>query len=285
MPSFSESAFQRLTSLDPFPQPPVIQLRHPVVLLHGFGMMAGFRRNGHLHEEAMNLRGHGVLAYAPNVAPYNTVPVRAALWKERFERILNETGAEKLNLVAHSMGGLDARHLISRLGFHAPIASLTTVSTPHRGTYAASLLMQQPERLRSFIAGIADWMGALVLEDGTADFLQAVAELTPEHVTETFNPATPDHPSVRYWSYAGRAGKGTNVSISPFFRVMNHLLYEREGVNDGYVSVESARWDTFLGTVDADHARQVGLSPRLGDATQSNAFYRSVARMLADEGL
>ena len=72
-----ENPLRRLVGLDPLPQPPLIRTRHPVVLMHGFGMLAGLRRLGHLHNEAMDLRSHGVPAYAPNVAPYNTVAVRA----------------------------------------------------------------------------------------------------------------------------------------------------------------------------------------------------------------
>ena len=284
MPNFTESAFQRLTGQEPFPQPPIIRLCYPVVLMHGFGILAGFLRKGHLHDEAMSLRRRGVLAFAPNVAPYHTVPERAKMWERRLAHVLRETQAPKLNLVAHSMGGLDARYLISRQGLHERVATLTTVSTPHHGTYAATVLMQQPDLLRRLVAEVADWMGALVLEDATADFQQAVAELAPEHVTGAFNPAVPNHPAVRYWSYAGRAGKGTDVPISPLFRLLNHLIYAREGENDGYVSVESARWGTFLGTLDLDHGREIGLPPLPGNRAKSSAFYRSIVRMLADEG-
>lgn len=285
MAKLHETTFRRLTGLTPFPQPPVLPLRHPVVLMHGFGVIASFRRGGHLHDEAMNLREHGVMAYAPNVAPYNTVPIRAALWEERFEHILEETRTEQINIIAHSMGGLDARYLISEMGWHKHVASLVTISTPHHGTTAASFVLDQPERLRRWIVEIFDWMGTNAMEDETAsDFLQAVAELTPEYVQETFNPGVPDHPSVKYWSYGGRAGKDTDVPLNPFFHLLNRVIYEQEGVNDGFVSVDSARWGTFLGTVDADHAQQVGFVAGLGDTSRAHSFYRSIAQMLVDEG-
>ncbi len=38
-----------------------------------------------------------------------------------------------VNIVAHSMGGLDARYLISHMSF-SRVASLTTIATPHRGS-------------------------------------------------------------------------------------------------------------------------------------------------------
>ena len=128
LPAVADAAIQRIAGLTPFPQPEYLRLRYPVVLMHGFGVLASIRRGGHLHEEAMSLRSHGVLAFAPNVAPYTVVPTRAAMWKERIERVLEETGADKVNLIAHSMGGLDARYLISRMGMHSRVASSGTAT-------------------------------------------------------------------------------------------------------------------------------------------------------------
>lgn len=267
-----------------FPQPPLIKTRYPVVLMHGFGTLASIRRGGHLHEEAMSLRAQGVWAYAPNVAPYNTVAIRAPMWKKHLEFVLEETGARKLNLIAQSMGGLDARFAISRLGMADRVASLVTVSTPHRGSAIADWAGEQPSRIRETAAVLANWLGTKTLPDANADFLNAVTELSPEHITRVFNPKTPDHPSVRYWSYAGQAGKGTDVPITPVLRFLNNILYEREGVNDGFVSIESARWGNFLGTITADHAQEVGISLVPGSEFNSNEFYSGVVKMLADEG-
>ncbi len=286
MARFKDRALRLLVSLEPFPQPPLLRTRYPVVLMHGFGMLAGLRRGGHLHEAALHLRLRGVVAYAPNVASYSTVAVRTAMWMDRLRHILAETEADRLNLIAHSMGGLDARYLISAMGLHETVASLVTVSTPHRGTAVAEIMLQQPRRLRQWVADFANWMGAKALEDtdADADLLQALTELSPAHLREAFNPSVPDHPAVRYWSYAAAAGKGTETPVNPFLKISNGLLYEREGLNDGLVSVESARWGVFLGTLGADHMQEVGLQG-LGSRTfDANAFYRSVVQMLADEG-
>ena len=284
MTALTESAIQRIASLDPHPQPALIKLRHPVVFLHGFGFMASFRRQGHLHNAAMHLREHGVWAYAPNVAPYNTVEARCEMWEQRLAHILDETGADTITLVAHSMGGLDGRYLISQQGWHEHVAALVTVSSPHRGSSIAQFALEQPDRLQAWMANVANWIGTHAIGENTSDARQAVRELTPEHMMQHFNPSVPDHPEVEYWSYAGRAGKGTDVPIDPFFYMMNNYLYKREGVNDGYVSVRSAKWGHFQGTVDADHARQVGIESRLADSFDARAFYRSVIEDLAAAG-
>lgn len=281
---FATAALTRLTSQEAFPQPAVVRTRYPVVLMHGFGMLSGLRRAGHLHEEAIFLRLHGVLAYAPNVAPYQTVSVRAEQWRERLAVVLEETGAERLNLVAHSMGGLDARYLISVLGMAPYVATLTTVSTPHHGSSIASLVLERPQRLRALVADFVNWMGSSTTLYPTADVLSALIELTPEHLMERFNREVPDHPDVHYRSYAGQAGRGTAVGINPLLRVQNAMLFAREGVNDGLVSVQSATWGDFRGTVDADHAEQVGLRIMPGEGFRSNDFYLARAAELRDAG-
>ena len=284
MPKPRDNVLRRLIGLEPFPQPPLIRARYPVVFMHGFGLMASLRKQGPLHNEAMDLRRHGVLAYAPNVASYNTVSVRAAMWQDRLRHILQETGAERLNLIAQSMGGLDARYVISVAGLHEVVATLVTVSTPHRGTVVADILLDQPERPRQWAVDLANWMGANALDGTPGDALQALTELTPTHMRATFNPTVPDHPAVRYWSYGAKAGKGTNLPIHPFLKLSNAWIYQREGLNDGLVSVESAQWGHYLGTLDADHGQEVGLQGLPGNKFDSKAFYRSVVEMLAREG-
>ncbi|MDZ4701818.1 MAG: alpha/beta fold hydrolase [Rhodothermales bacterium] len=281
----AETALQRLLGLTPFPEPPLIKLRYPVVMMHGFGMVAALRRNGHLYDFAMDLRSRGVLAFAPNVPPYNPVPVRAAIWKDRLQQILERTGAEKVNLIAHSMGGLDARFLISREGFNDRVASLVTVATPHHGSAIASFLLDQPDRLRIWLADLANWLGTNTMREVEADFLTTVTDLAPAYMQDTFNRTVLDAPDVRYWSFAARAGKGTGMGISPFLRPLNAILYGREGINDGFVSVESARWGECLGILDADHAQQLGIQFPSRNSFDAFALYRQIAEMLSEKGL
>ena len=66
---------------------------------------------------------------------------------------------DKLNVVAHSMGGLDMRYAIAHLDIAEKIESLTTVATPHHGTYLADLVLKTPEILAGPISEIVDWFG------------------------------------------------------------------------------------------------------------------------------
>jgi len=282
--TFPASTLKRISGLEPFPQPSLITTRQPVVMMHGFGIGASFRRGGHLHTEAMHLRSRGVRAVAPNVSPYNTVRARCETWERRFRQILDETGSDRLSLIAHSMGGLDARYLIHERGWHDTIDVLVTVATPHRGSSVATLILNQPESVRKWLTDMADWLGTHVLEDGSANIRQALRELTPSYVESTFNENVPDHPDVAYWSYGCQAGEGTDIPIDPIFRYFNSYLFDQEGLNDGIVSVRSARWGEYLGTINADHARQVGMKSRLAASFDADEFYASIAQRLADHG-
>ncbi|WP_051141319.1 esterase/lipase family protein [Salisaeta longa] len=285
MANLTSNAVKRWAGLDSRPQPPVIPVRHPVVLMHGFGIGGAVRRGGHLHTAAMHLRSRGVRAFAPNVPPYSTVKVRTQIWEQHLTHILEALGATRCTLVAHSMGGLDARYLIHAMGWHAHVDVLVTVATPHRGSSVASFILEQPPAVRGWIGEMADWLGAQVSDHGPANALQSIRELTPEHIQEAFNPEVPNHPSVTYWSYAGAAGRGTDVPVDPVMRVLNAYLYDREGLNDGLVSIESAQWGDFRGTLAANHAQQVGLDRSLGkSAFEANAFYAEVAQDLAAAG-
>ena len=279
----AETFARRAVELVPFPQPPLVPTRYPVVLMHGFGALANLLQGGVLHAEAMHLRGHGIWAYAPHVNPYDTISTRSRAWSDRIDRVLEETGAERVNLLAFSSAGLDGRYLISSLDRAADIASLVTISSPHRGSAVVDYLQSQPERLKSWAVSFMDFVGRAAYEHEAPHTERALAELAPSYVCDEFNPAHPDHPDVYYASYAGHAGRGTDLPIYPPLIVPNRVLYTASGVNDGLVPVESAKWGDFLGLLDADHARQIGLRLAPGDF-DSKAFFLQIARHLAAKG-
>jgi triacylglycerol esterase/lipase EstA (alpha/beta hydrolase family) len=71
------------------------------------------------------------------VEPFRGVADRSTTLSRSIDQILRETGAKKVNLVAHSLGGKDARYLVSALGYGDRVASISTIGTPHRGSWRA----------------------------------------------------------------------------------------------------------------------------------------------------
>ena len=87
------------------------------------------------------------------VPPVGTSEMRA---QSLADAIQQKFPAGPVHIIAHSMGGLDSRTLIARNhhGLSQPgrIASLTTLSTPHRGSPVADLLAgPRPTDLRRVI--------------------------------------------------------------------------------------------------------------------------------------
>ncbi len=141
-------------------------------------------------------------------------------------QLANESGP--LHLLAHSMGGLDARHWIRHLGGADKTASLTTLSTPHHGSPAADLACKAYSPYRLF-AGVRD--------------------LTTSKL-ESFNAQTPDQPNIIYRSYSA----ARPVAQHPWV-VRHHGRYiqQMEGDNDAQVSVQSATWGEHVATLPCDH--------------------------------
>src|SRR5450759_639339 len=113
---------------------PLPRGRLPVLLVHGYvcnrGFMLPLRRY---------LGAHGVSAYSHNLEPvYADIDSYADGLARRIEDICAATGADKLVILAHSMGGLAARAYLRRHGARR-VAKLITLGTPHHGTVTARI--------------------------------------------------------------------------------------------------------------------------------------------------
>jgi hypothetical protein len=78
----------------------------------------------------------------------------------------------------------------------------------------------------------------------------AYAHLTTDFCNDYFNPNTPDDPNVSYYSYGAAAQL---PAWSSLLGLPWKLVYDKEGDNDGMVSIDSAKWGTYVKTIQADH--------------------------------
>ncbi|KAF6839069.1 triacylglycerol lipase [Colletotrichum plurivorum] len=266
--------------------------KNPIVLAHGLMGFDELRLGSYVppihywHGIADALGalvgGHSVITAA--VPPSGSIEERAA---KLGADIAAKARGRSVNIIAHSMGGLDARYMISHLKPRdVDVRSLVTVATPHRGSAFADYLVdgRGPIKLAN-LYGLIERTGL-----GT----RAFGQLTRDYMEREFNPGTPDSERVRYFSYG--ACTGTPPLLSPF-RQSHRILDEVEGANDGLVSVHSSRWGDYKGTLlEVSHLDLINWSNRLrwtlrkvwmGQTRTFNAvaFYLDIADMLAKEGL
>ena len=91
-----------------------MKTRYPIVLVHGLGMKDTFFMKSWGWIDRI-LRVQGYTVYKSSVDGFGTVAGNAAQLKEEIRKILEETGAEKVNIIAHSKGGLDAKYMIQQM--------------------------------------------------------------------------------------------------------------------------------------------------------------------------
>jgi triacylglycerol lipase len=287
---------------------------YPIVLLHG---MAGFDQLKNLPIDITYFNGiiddlaaHGeVEVFATLAPPYDSSEARAAAIAVQLDAIFAQTHAAKLNLIGHSQGGLDARILASPhgLGYGDRIASVTTIATPHRGTplsdAALGLLKALPESDVDALTSALLKLMQLSLYDVQTDpdLRVQLVELSEDHARNVFNPKYVDDPRVKYSSYGGRTNLQSGLFdcdakyqndasrldlVSPLFSPTAPLLAgPLNHSNDGLVTVDSARWGTFLQCVPADHLKQVGvLSPSQLETFDHRGFFRTVVARIRAAG-
>lgn len=231
----------------------ICKTRYPILLVHGifFRDWQMFNYWGRIPRE---LQRNGAAVFYGRQQSAAPVETSAAELKEQIEQVLQNTHSEKLHIIAHSKGGLDARYAIARLGMAGAVASLTTVNTPHRGClFVGRLLRIVPDGI---VRAVAKRYNAVFrkLGDRDPDFYGGIHALTAESCA-AFNREVPDVPGVLYQSVMSRMKKRGSAAFP--LNLGYTLIRPLEGDNDGLVGVESAKWGTFLGLVDPQKERGI----------------------------
>lgn len=278
------SAILKRFELKEYPQPELLKLEYPIFLCHGYGAIGSVIKSGPLHDPCMKIREHGVVSIAPNIVPYARIETRAENWVKLIHAFCEDHGYEKVNVVTHSMGGLDMRCALSKMDVADRVESLTTIATPHHGSSLADLVLKAPELLTEKLSLVFDWFGDNVFPKTKSDALGSLEQLTCSYVKEVFNPDHPDVGNVAYYSYSAAVGKGTDYSINPVLKFQNSQIFEKEGENDAFVSTESAKWGTHLETVPLSHLSQMHLQMNKDSKKIYDQFWINVIKRLAENG-
>jgi len=268
--------------------------QHAVVLAHGlFGfdeLSLGDKRVEYWRGIPRALRKMGVEVAVPRFGTIASVESRAA----QLAEVIRTMPGKKVNVIGHSMGGVDARVAIARFGAGERVASLTTIASPHRGTPLADLSPFFRDRPRTRVKKSSDdsavrsarkpkavrgTFGAL-MERGQKSLAMHTGGLRDVRpaAMQRLNRRIRDDERVHYASVLSAVDgvAGVNPLLVPGYL----FLSGKAGRNDGVVPEQSQAWGDILARVEADHWAVVGWSKNF-DAPD---FYESILRELASRG-
>lgn len=240
----------------------------PVVLVHG---LFGFDRIGvpgvklhYFRGIVKHLEALGCHAHAVRLPAAASVPERAQILVDKIAAL----GHERVDIIAHSLGGLDARYALAKLGLASKVRALVTVGTPHRGTPLVDLFINGP-------IGVArKGLGVFGLSTRALDWLSPAA-------LARFNEEVRDVPGVRYACVvAGVREAGTPVSLA--LAPAHAYLRRVAGPNDGLVPISSQYWGETLAEIEADHWEQVGWRVAMRGTFDALGMYAFVVAQLSD---
>lgn len=265
--------------------------KYPILMVHG----VFFRDSEHLNywgRVPAELIKNGATIYYGGQESAGDVKTCAMQLKRSIVKVIEETGAEKVNIIAHSKGGLDSRYCICMLGMAPYVASLTTINTPHHGCEFAEYLMNKaPDKLRETVAAAYN-KGARLAGDKNPDFVKAVTDLTRAGV-ETLNSEMAPMAGQFNGIYTQSYGSKLNHAVSGKFplNMSYHFVKHFDGYNDGLVGEESFKWGQdyhFLinkGLRGISHADMIDLNRENIDGFDIREFYIELVHGLKERGL
>lgn len=276
---------------------PPLKGSYPIVLSHGMMGWGEDPAGGGLisaislkyFSAADYLRSQGADVYIPTKTALNGNAPRAQQMKDLINTWMAAKGYTKVNIFGHSQGGTDARYMISNLGMASKVGVYTSVATPHRGSAIADIIDNVlPGWLQPYaLAAVGSVTGILLYGNSKQDLQAGMIDLKVASAA-AFNASTPNVSSVKYYSYGGQVYLNDIIQhplMWPLVPInaIGGAVYGLGAANDGLVSIQSAKWGTWMGTpaipltsTGVDHLQSA--NNVLGNWFDLNGFYLSMAK-------
>ena len=261
--------------------PMSLSLKYPVVLVHG---IAAHDRRGIINFWGRipdKLRENNIKVFLGNTDAWGSYESNAEILKDTIDKILDETNSDKVNIIAHSKGGIDSRFLIWKYNYGDKVASLTTISTPHHGAEIADLIYSQ-KIVHSQTAKRALMVFGRLYGDIKPDMFNVNYQLTTEKMKEFNENIVMDH-RVYYQSvYTTMRDSFDDI----MFFYSHWYIKSRKGDNDGMVSEYSARWGDNIVKIEGgiSHAEILDLKMRKISGINIPDIYIKIVSELSEKG-
>jgi len=255
-------------------------IKYPVILVHG--IIAHDRKGlfnfwGKIPD---TLSKNGVKVFLGNTDAWGSFESNAEILKETIDKVLLETHSEKVNIIAHSKGGLDSRFLIWNYNYGGKVASLTTISTPHHGAELADLIYQQ-KIVHTEAAKKALKIYGQMTGDINPDLYSVNYQLTTEKMKE-FNEKVVMDENV----YCQSVYSTMKNAFADMVHFRNYLSIKKiSGANDGVVSEISAKWSCNITKYEnISHTEIIDLKKRKISGVRIPDIYMNIVRGLGKLG-
>lgn len=264
----------------------VCATKYPILMVHGV-FFRDFRFFNYWGRIPMYLEENGARIFYGNQQSAASVDDSAKELAERIRKVCEETGAMKVNIIAHSKGGLDCRMAIAKYGAAPYVASLTTINTPHRGCEFADYLLSKigeshQQRVAKMYEAALRKMG-----DPNPDFLAAVNDLTHSSC-EKLNAEMPDPEGIFCRSFGSKLNHASSGQFPLNFSTL--LVGHFDGPNDGLVGEKSFQWGseyqflTVTGKRGISHGDVIDLNRENIDGFDVREFYVGLVSDLKKKG-
>ncbi len=233
--------------------------RYPIILVHGIVLkdFVFFRAFGRIEKI---LRESGQTVYTSRIDGFGTTETNARRLKEEIEKIISETGCEKVNIIAHSKGGLDSKRMIAEFGMEDKVGSLTTLCTPHAGSPIASGILKLPRWVLSIINFCLKFWYR-IFGDREPDPLAVCKELALNESAAEELPAFSD--KVYCQSFSVSLDRSRDDFIMGIPLAFSRIYEKKE--SDGLVSSDSAMFGNYRGACvegSVSHTEIVDFMPK-----------------------
>jgi len=257
-----------------------IRLKYPVVLVHGIGANDRSRIINFWGRIPKILKEKGIQVFLGNTDSWGDCDANAKKLNVTIEKVLLETKAEKVNIIAHSKGGIDSRYFLWKYNSEDRVASLTTISTPHHGSELADLIYKQPLFHSGIVKKALTVFGKLY-GDINPDIFNANYQLTSEKMKE-FNETVGIDDRAYYQSLYTTM---RNSFDDLMFFYSHWYLKSISGENDGIVSAYSAKWGNNVTKIDGgiSHAEIIDYKRKNISGVNIPAVYVKIIEGLSEK--
>jgi len=259
-----------------------METKYPIILVHGIAIKdIAFIKSFGMIDRILRIEGFKVIK--SRIDSFGSIENNAEILKNEIKKLIEESGCGKVNIIAHSKGGLDAKYMIEELEMGEQVASLTTLCTPHKGSPIASGILKLPRFVLKFIAFWVNFWYR-IFGDKRPDSLKVCEQLAAVDSIEeeTFKVGG----DIYCQSYSTTLEKSSDDFIMGI-PLMFSRYFEKDKRSDGLVSTGSAAFADYKGDAvegSVSHSEIIDFMVAEKKRDKIFAFYSSICEDLKERG-